>query len=96
MIEYSQFYHRDFSYLSIVGCVRNIRVNNLLADLSKATTSSLGNDPPAPEPGCLREEECFPNPCRQGGKCLGGWVQHSCECPRDYTGQDCTEGKISH
>lgn len=90
----SIFHPRLLPHASVYGCIRNVRVNGVLLDLGGgASASSLGNDPPPPDAGCPRERRCFPNPCLRGGSCIGGWTQHSCDCPRDYTGANCTESE---
>lgn len=41
------------------------------------------------EPGCAREEQCAPNPCKNGGHCTDRWRDFSCSCERPYLGHTC-------
>lgn len=41
------------------------------------------------EPGCPRDAQCSPNPCKNGGHCTDRWRDFSCECERPYLGRTC-------
>ena len=44
----------------------------------------------------LEEDECEPNPCQNGGKCLAHYFGggFDCECPMGFRGISC-QGKFS-
>lgn len=41
------------------------------------------------EPGCLRVEQCDPNPCGTNGQCIDEWHTFSCSCQRPHLGDTC-------
>ncbi|CAL4154580.1 unnamed protein product, partial [Meganyctiphanes norvegica] len=41
------------------------------------------------EEGCPREEQCAPNPCKNGGECVDLWTMYQCNCERPYLGNTC-------
>lgn len=41
------------------------------------------------EPGCPREAQCSPNPCKNGGHCTDRWRDFYCKCERPYLGHTC-------
>ena len=40
-------------------------------------------------------DECSPDPCQNGGKCVDGIDSYSCECVTGFTGDTCGESKLS-
>ena len=75
----------------MVGCVRNL----LLSENSTIQSLDDGfNDLYPTEPGCPREDNCFPNPCGNGGTCASSWDTYVCQCTSAYTGPNCTEGTV--
>ena len=47
------------------------------------------------EPGCVREDQCSPNPCKNGGHCTDRWRDFSCKCERPYLGHTCQYNMIA-
>lgn len=41
------------------------------------------------EPGCPREAQCSPNPCKNNGHCTDRWRDFYCKCERPYLGHTC-------
>ncbi len=75
----------------IVGCLRNL----LLSENSTIQSLDEGfSDLYPSEPGCPREDVCFPNPCGNGGICVSSWSSYSCQCTSAYMGPNCTEGMV--
>ncbi|XP_033725137.1 neurogenic locus notch homolog protein 1-like [Pecten maximus] len=79
------------TYDSFTGCIKDLIINNHPVDLQTNQASIFGNDPPLATPGCPRDEVCRPSPCQNNGACVGGWGGHSCTCPANYQGYNCTE-----
>ncbi|XP_050414381.1 fibropellin-1 [Patella vulgata] len=77
------------------GCLRDLAVNYNPVDLSTNKISVFGNDPDKPSPGCPREENCSPSPCRNEGVCISKWEGPTCQCPINYRGTNCTEASAS-
>lgn len=45
-------------------------------------------------PDFLRRNVCLPDPCING-ECKDLWTRYQCECHRNWTSTNCTEGKFS-
>ena len=58
-----------------------------------STPYEMNFDPELADPGCPREETCYPEPCANEGVCVPGWSGFKCQCTRDYFGSTCEEGK---
>ena len=39
------------------------------------------------------ENNCLPNPCHNGGKCIDGINDYTCECVAGYLGKNCSVGE---
>ena len=83
---------RSFGYSNLpfspfIGCMRNVRVNGELIDFSSPLLSvDLA-------PGCgFTDAQCDPNPCSNGGKCIGTWGSSTCDCRPQFAGITCKEG----
>jgi len=76
---------------NFTGCVRSLTINNAPINLDVKVPYSA-NDPPFATAGCPREENCSPNPCRNG-VCGSAWDDFSCRCSNDFTGPTCSECK---
>lgn len=72
----------------MTGCIRNLYLSssNVLN-----LTDHFNAKYPA-EPGCPREELCYPNPCANEGECASDWNSYSCQCTSAFTGINCTQG----
>ncbi|XP_066533870.1 protocadherin Fat 4 [Hoplias malabaricus] len=68
-----------------VGCMRNIKVNNVLLDTSKALASNKILD------RCPRADiaPCSITKCLNGGFCKDLWSYHYCQCAENFTGATC-------
>ena len=40
-------------------------------------------------------DDCTPNPCENGGKCVDGVDDYECDCVAGFTGDDCEDGMNS-
>ena len=85
---------RDFGYSnlpfsSFIGCMRNVKINGELIDFSRPLLSvDLG-------PGCgFTGTQCNPNPCSNGGECIGTWGSFICDCRPQFAGTTCKEGTL--
>jgi len=72
-----------------VGCIQDISVNGL-----KVTEIELRSNPGAileqnTEKGCIRKDQCNPNPCMNDGLCTDLWRTYSCQCHRPFLGSSC-------
>ncbi|WAR24366.1 CTP5A-like protein [Mya arenaria] len=71
--------------VSIVGCMRGLAYNGkpvALSDLIDSSTQNVYKE-------CMAS--CWPNPCRNGGKCLEKWGAHQCVCVNKWahSGHNC-------
>ena len=80
-------------FFSFTGCVRDIFINDVRIQLQRSTPYEMNFDPELADPGCPREETCYPEPCANEGVCVPGWSGFKCQCTRDYFGSTCEEGK---
>ncbi|XP_078036277.1 cell polarity complex component crumbs isoform X2 [Augochlora pura] len=69
-----------------VGCTEDVVING---EWVYSGTSSKTVHMEGVEPGCPREAQCSPNPCKNGGYCTDRWSDFSCECERPYLGHTC-------
>ena len=37
--------------------------------------------------------DCYPNPCQNGGACTDGANTYTCECAEGFNGTNCENGK---
>ncbi len=44
---------------------------------------------------CVDINECVSNPCRNGGTCVDGVNQYTCDCPDGFLGSTCQTGNQS-
>lgn len=78
------------SFIPFTGCLRNFRVNEILLDFS----SPLAEVDVAR--GCgFANAACDPNPCQNGGLCIGEWDSFFCDCPVEFAGPVCQQGAES-
>lgn len=82
------FGYSNLPFSSFIGCMRNVRVNGELIDFSNPLLAvDLA-------PGCgFTDAQCSPNPCSNGGKCIGTWGSFICDCTPQFAGTTCKEGK---
>ncbi|XP_035724721.1 protein crumbs-like isoform X1 [Vespa mandarinia] len=69
-----------------IGCTEDVVINGewVYSGTTSKTVYMEGI-----EPGCPREAQCSPNPCKNGGHCTDGWRDFSCKCERPYLGHTC-------
>lgn len=41
-------------------------------------------------------DNCFPNPCQNGGTCYDEGMDYTCTCTGDWLGQRCTDSKCCY
>ncbi|KAG7321649.1 hypothetical protein KOW79_014507 [Hemibagrus wyckioides] len=70
---------------NFVGCVRNMKLNDVLLDTSKALASHkiLETCPRADVAPCISSK------CLNGGVCHDLWSHHYCQCAENFTGPNC-------
>ncbi|KAB5550601.1 hypothetical protein PHYPO_G00055620 [Pangasianodon hypophthalmus] len=70
---------------NFVGCVRNMKVNDVLLDISKALAShKILEICPRPDVA-----PCSSSKCLNGGVCQDLWSHHYCQCAENFTGPNC-------
>ncbi|KAL6258873.1 hypothetical protein P5V15_010818 [Pogonomyrmex californicus] len=74
------------SFTFFVGCMEDVVINGEW--VYSGTTSKTVNMEDV-EPGCPREAQCSPNPCKNGGHCTDRWRDFYCKCERPYLGHTC-------
>ena len=76
------------------GCMRMLYINDIAVNLNVNVLYNLNNSQLA-TPGCPREENCYLEPCANGGECMSTWNNFSCSCSADFMGTDCSECELS-
>ncbi|XP_069744762.1 protein crumbs homolog 1-like isoform X2 [Narcine bancroftii] len=81
------------------GCLQDVRVNNNLLEfypleienytlpLGVYTNKTLVNV----IKGCVSDDSCKSDPCRNGGNCSVTWNDFECKCLQQFTGRSCEE-----
>lgn len=69
-----------------VGCTEDVIINGEWVYSGTTSKTVFMEDV---EPGCPREAQCSPNPCKNGGHCTDRWRDFSCKCARPYLGHTC-------
>ncbi|XP_037806367.1 protein crumbs isoform X1 [Lucilia sericata] len=77
--------HRPSSF---VGCMQDIVVNGKWIFPEEQGLDDNTNLTHI-QSGCLRTEQCNPNPCNSNGKCTDLWHTFSCTCQRPHFGYTC-------
>lgn len=86
---------------SFTGCIQDITVNDMKIT-EEDFKDGIGRDVEQINtvPGCLREEQCDPNPCQNDGFCTDLWSEYQCTCHRPFLGSSCqynyTGGTFGH
>ena len=75
---------------SFTGCIQDIVVNDArISEEDFKEGAAAGVEQVATVPGCLREEQCDPNPCGNEGSCTDLWSEYRCTCHRPFLGPSC-------
>ncbi|XP_011155251.1 protein crumbs isoform X1 [Harpegnathos saltator] len=69
-----------------VGCTEDVVINGEWVYSGTTSKTVYMEDV---DPGCPREAQCSPNPCKNGGHCTDRWRDFSCKCERPYLGHTC-------
>ncbi|XP_061133570.1 protein crumbs homolog 1-like [Syngnathus typhle] len=70
---------------NFIGCMEDLQVDYKLLmpqDLMREDNMGL-------ELGCVKEDVCHDDPCKQFGFCVDMWVVAKCQCRRPYFGERC-------
>ncbi|CAG5122177.1 unnamed protein product, partial [Candidula unifasciata] len=74
---------------SVLGCIRDVTINEAPLDLSASTPVSNSRLSQA-RPGCAKVEACLATSCGHG-VCVGSWTGPECACEESYTGDSCSQ-----
>lgn len=81
------------SSASFAGCMRMLHINDIAINLNANVSDALNSSQFATA-GCPREENCYLDPCANGGTCVSTWNDYSCSCLSEFMGTDCSECKL--
>ena len=76
-------------YEEFIGCIQDISVNGIKVTERVLREGELGITQNNTEKGCIRTEQCSPNPCMNDGQCKDLWRSKKCICNRPYLGPNC-------
>ena len=86
--KYFNYNYNQNSYQPLSFCVRELTINGILQDFSDPLLAQEIS------PSCaLTQSQCTPNPCKNGGQCIGSQSSFTCVCETEYAGEHCTESK---
>ena len=74
----------------LIGCLQDIAIDNAMLvpqDMLQNRSENLVL-------GCLRKEQCVPQPCQNGGVCFDLWDEFQCRCKRPYVGETCNTSRF--
>ncbi|XP_020279664.1 protein crumbs isoform X2 [Pseudomyrmex gracilis] len=74
------------SFTFFIGCMEDVVINGEWVYSGTTSKTVYIEDV---EPGCPREAQCSPNPCKNGGHCTDRWRDFYCKCERPYLGHTC-------
>ena len=75
-----------------IGCMQDISVNGVKVRDDYVRISgpkSQGISEHNTEKGCIRKDQCIPDPCKNGGQCEDLWRNYKCKCTRPFLGPSC-------
>lgn len=86
---------------SFTGCIQDITVDNMrITEEDFKPGGVRGVEQVNTVPGCPRNEQCEPNPCKNSGFCTDLWNSYQCTCHRPFLGPSCqfnyTAGTFGH
>lgn len=69
---------------SFTGCISHLAIDDSIVDMNDFVANN------GTRAGCLEKRGfCHLFPCQNRGKCREGWGSFLCDCPDDFTGQEC-------
>ncbi|XP_035234358.1 protein crumbs homolog 2-like [Anguilla anguilla] len=79
------------------GCLQDLRLDDARLALNEqdaaeepaAELSYFPNRTEHVQKGCLSDNTCQAEPCRNGGECSVVWNDFACRCPLNFTGRTC-------
>lgn len=86
---------------AFTGCIQDITVDGMRITEEDFKSSGVRDvDQIETIPGCVRVDQCNPNPCQNSGKCRDLWNSFQCTCHRPFLGPSCqfnyTGGTFGH
>ena len=83
-------YGSNQTFTGFTGCLRNVQVDADLVDFG----SPIEQDGVDLDTCALLDDLCHPEPCSNGGTCVGLGDTFRCRCPVRFSGETCDEGKF--
>ena len=83
-------------FFSFPGCIQDITVNDMKIteeDFKQGVGREIEQINTVP--GCVRVEQCKPNPCKSQGSCTDLWSEYKCSCHRPFLGPSCQYSKFA-
>lgn len=74
------------SFNSLDFCVRELVINGRVQDFSDPLGSFKLS-------ASCEMTQCTPDPCKNGGRCIGTQRSFTCVCPVEFAGETCNERK---
>ena len=78
--------YEDDPYGSLQFCVRELVINGKVQDFSDTLGSSDVS-------ASCEMAQCMPDPCKNGGRCIGTQRSFTCVCPVEFAGDTCNDRK---
>ena len=71
-----------------VGCINTVKINEKDYDLTKNNMNFIKKK--GVREGCKLIDKCYPNPCRNNGRCSQNWKGYNCDCSgTNFYGKHC-------
>ncbi|XP_069119516.1 LOW QUALITY PROTEIN: protein crumbs homolog 1-like [Argopecten irradians] len=80
---------RTLSKTPFIGCLQDVTINRAIQIISE------GGESLQVSRGCVRTDQCRPDPCNGNGACTDLWTNFRCDCHRPHLGRTCNQEYVA-